>query len=409
MCRYLIIADDLTGANDTGVQIRRRGIPVRVVFSSDLIGDGSTVVDSVVLDTETRALSPALVTETIHRELGNVDFTPFTVIRKVDSTLRGSIGAEIKAVDDCYKSDLVIFAPALPDLGRTTVDGIHKLNGVPITKTELARDPKTPVTEDNIQKILQGGYSEEVVLVKLADVQAGTIPLGKARIYAFDAVTNTDMQTIIKAAIKTKKKRILWVGTAAMADNLLSIGQTVPPALAVVSSLSTVSREQIHYAEKQGVAVVQVPIRGFIAKTAVADTFADEAIGVLKSGKDVMVVSASSYDKGEVERTAQVAEKLGMSSEAVGAYMQEVLSKITLQILEKVKVSGIFLAGGDTAMGFFKAAGSAGSEIVTEIAIGIPLMRLSGGPFAGMKVVTKAGAFGKEDAILFALRKLKEI
>jgi uncharacterized protein YgbK (DUF1537 family) len=89
--------------------------------------------------------------------------------------------------------------------------------------------------------------------------------------------------------------------------------------------------------------------------------------------------------------------------------MQEVLSKITLQILEMAKVSGIFLSGGDTAMGFFKAAGSLGAEIITEIAIGIPLMRLSGGPFEGMKVVTKAGAFGKEDALLFALRKLKEI
>ena len=54
-------------------------------------------------------------------------------------------------------------------------------------------------------------------------------------------------------------------------------------------------------------------------------------------------------------------------------------------------------------------ARSLGSSIVTEIAVGIPMMRLSGGPFAGLKVVTKAGAFGKEDAITFALRKLKEV
>ena len=36
------------------------------------------------------------------------------------------------------------------------------------------------------------------------------------------------------------------------------------------------------------------------------------------------------------------------------------------------------------------------------------MMKLVGGKKDGLKVVTKAGAFGEEDAILFAFRKLKE-
>ena len=52
MEQYLIVADDFTGANDTGVQLRRRGMPVSVVFSGALVtGD-----DSSVIDTESRAL-----------------------------------------------------------------------------------------------------------------------------------------------------------------------------------------------------------------------------------------------------------------------------------------------------------------------------------------------------------------
>ena len=33
MDRYLIIADDFTGANDTGVQLKRRGLRTSVIFA----------------------------------------------------------------------------------------------------------------------------------------------------------------------------------------------------------------------------------------------------------------------------------------------------------------------------------------------------------------------------------------
>ena len=50
------------------------------------------------------------------------------MIKKVDSTMRGNIAAEIKAVDEHFKPELMIFAPALPDLKRTTIDGVQCLN-----------------------------------------------------------------------------------------------------------------------------------------------------------------------------------------------------------------------------------------------------------------------------------------
>ena len=73
------------------------------------------------------------------------------VIKKVDSTLRGNIAAEVAALDRFYKPELVVFMPALPALGRTTVNGIHCLKGVPLTETELASDPKNPVREGQYQ------------------------------------------------------------------------------------------------------------------------------------------------------------------------------------------------------------------------------------------------------------------
>jgi uncharacterized protein YgbK (DUF1537 family) len=92
----------------------------------------------------------------------------------------------------------------------------------------------------------------------------------------------------------------------------------------------------------------------------------------------------------------------------MSAFTQDLMGKLALRVLEGAPVSGLFLSGGDTAISCFEKAGALGSSIVTEIAAGIPLMRLIGGRFDGLKVVTKAGAFGREDAVFYALRKLRE-
>ncbi len=405
MNRYLIVADDFTGANDTGVQLKRRGIPTGVVFSSAFIRPEG----SFVLDTESRAMTPDEAYAAVTAGLDGVDLTAFDrVVKKVDSTLRGSVASEIKAVDDRYGSELVVFAPALPDLGRTTVNGVHCLKGVPITETELSKDPKTPVTEDNLTRLLEAVYDEPVCHIPLDKVSGGDVDFSNGRVFTCDAVTNADLQSIIKAAAATGK-RTLWVGTAALADHLLGAEVNMPPAMAVVGSVSSVSREQVHFAIKEGVTLVSIPIPELLEGTLTPEDFVSQAGAVLAGGKDVLLASSASCDRAELERSAAVGAKLHMTLEEVSGYTQRMLGKIALAVLERHKLSGVFLTGGDTALGFFLEAHSLGSDIVTEIAVGIPMTRLAGGPHAGLKVVTKAGAFGKEDAITFSLRKLKEV
>ena len=405
MNRYLIVADDFTGANYTGVQLKRRGVPTSVVFSSDFIASEG----SFVLDTESRALGPEEAAAAVRAGLKGVDLTSFgRVMKKVDSTLRGSVAAEIKAVDQLYGSELVVFAPALPDLGRTTVGGVHLLKGIPITRTELAKDPKTPVTEDNITKLLQAVYDEPVTHISEDKVSAGEIDFSGGRVFTCDSATNADLRSVIRAAVATGK-RTLWVGTAAMADHLLGVEVDVPPALAVVASVSAVSREQVNFAAGEGIPLVSVPIPELLTGEQKLETYVEQTVALLKEGKDAILASSASCNRAELDRSVAVGEKLNLNREQVSGYTQMVMGGMTRLILEQTPVSGLFLTGGDTALGFFMEARSLGSSIVTEIAVGIPMMRLSGGPFAGLKVVTKAGAFGKEDAITFALRKLKEV
>ncbi|MCL2381293.1 MAG: four-carbon acid sugar kinase family protein [Treponema sp.] len=405
MKNYLVIADDFTGSNDTGVQVRRRGIPVRVVFSSQ----GITGKESCVLDTESRALPEEDAFQRVLGEAGNIPFENFyRVIKKVDSTLRGNIGAETRALDQCYKPEMIVFAPAFPDLGRTTVNRIHCLNGVPVSQTELAKDPKTPVKTDDIQDIMTGAFpGEKVIHTGLEAVRSGAFSFDGGRIFCFDAASNSDLQIIVRTVLSTAK-RVLWVGSAALADNLLNVEQSIPPALAVVASVSSVARNQIQYAEKQGVSLVKVPLYDILEKTVSPEDAAAQAIALLKEGKDVILLSSSTYSEDERQKNEESARRAGLSTEEMSDFTQRMIGRIAVMVLDGAVVSGLFLSGGDTAMSCFECAGALGSSIVTEIAVGIPLMRLIGGKHEGLKVVTKAGAFGREDAVFYALRKLRE-
>jgi uncharacterized protein YgbK (DUF1537 family) len=47
-------------------------------------------------------------------------------------------------------------------------------------------------------------------------------------------------------------------------------------------------------------------------------------------------------------------------------------------------------------------------SILDEIAPGIPVSLIIGGKYDGVRIVTKAGAFGDENSLLTALRYLKK-
>ncbi len=405
--RYLVIADDFTGANDTGVQICRRGLPVSVVFSSDGVKEDDC---SYVIDTESRALSREKAQEKLARQLASVDFFSFHhVIKKVDSTLRGNIGVEIAATQAAMNADLVLFAPALPALGRTTENAVHMLNHVPITQTEMARDPKTPVRQDNIQIILQEAFSQPVKHIGLQEIESGNIDFSGATICSADATSNRHLEILVQAALQTGR-RILWCGTAAIADVLLGLERNISPALAVIASLSEVTNQQLLWAQKQGAALVRVPIDQLILEQVTPREIAAQAVDFLKAGKDVLLASASSVDrKTGLANADRAASEKGMALEQVSFYTQDRMGQIARLVLEQFRPSGVFLTGGDTAISFMRALEASGSMIQTEILVGIPMMRLRGGPWDGLKIITKAGAFGREDAIDFALRKLKEV
>lgn len=404
--RFLIIADDFTGSNDTGVQLKRKGIPVKVVLKAEGADTGGEE-RSVVLDTESRSLSGEEAFRKVHGMLEQVDFSKYDcVIKKVDSTLRGNIAEEIAAADRLYGSELIIFAPAFPDLGRTTVNGIHQLNGIPVTETEIGKDPKKPVTEYNLKNLMSKVFKENIIHMDLCRIREG-FELEDARIYTFDAEKNSDLLTIIGAAQKTGK-RTLFAGTAAIAENIMESIEKTAPAFCVCGSVSEVTNRQVHEAESKGVQLVQISVPELLCGISDKEDYADKCTAALTEGKDTILLSSASYDRRELDKSEQAGRERGMDLTEVSAYTKDVLGEIAAEVLKRVKVSGVFLTGGDTAMGFLEKIGADGSIILEEVAVGIPKMEVTGGMYSGLPVITKAGAFGKEDAISYGMRKLKE-
>ena len=342
--RFLIVADDFTGANDTGVQLKRYGIPVEVLLD----GKQSPGDISLVLDTESRALMAGAAGRKVKRMLEGVELSEFSfVIKKVDSTLRGNVAEEIAALDAVYQSELIVFAPAFPDLGRTTVRGVHQLHGVRISETEIGCDPKNPVLEDRLEQILRAAFEEDVRQYGLSEIR-GSLHLGEARICCFDSETNDDMQGVVRTAMASGK-RVLWVGSAAIADMLLRTLRQVRPAFAICGSVSDVTRRQIHTAQQAGIHLVSVPVPEFLHGDAKKETYVEACSESLHRGGDVILLSSASYDRTEIERSVQAGKKCGMGLPEIGTYVQNLLGEIGAAVLEKNEIAGIFLTGGDTA------------------------------------------------------------
>ena len=73
----------------------------------------------------------------------------------MDSTIRGNIAVETLAMLEALDMDAAVIIPAFPQEGRTTIGGYHLLKGIPIERTEFARDPRAPIYESHIPTVLR--------------------------------------------------------------------------------------------------------------------------------------------------------------------------------------------------------------------------------------------------------------
>lgn len=424
MKKIAVIADDLTGANDTGVQFAKQGLATVVLMGVSHFAGGADA-DVIVIDTNSRALPAAEAYARAAEAACLLSSGSFAAIyKKIDSTLRGNLGPEIDAIMDVGGQELAVVAPAFPKNGRITVGGLHFLNGLPLEATEIARDPKLPVRESHIPSLLAAQTKRRVGHIDRKTVLAGSEAIAAklaglkndgVAIAVCDAWQDDQLRSLA-AAIVTFGRPVLWVGSAGLAEYLPAAcglqgdpGKRAPVAV-IAGSISGATRGQVAKLSEQA-DVVYIMINP--AALLVADLCQGEinrccaaAAAALKSGRNVVL--ASGYSDDVVDLAKEKAMALGLDGKETGDRIAVALGEIGRVIASEQTIGGLVLTGGDIAVAVCGALGAVGIKVVREVAPGIPLGELQGGVRDGLKVVTKAGAFGNEDALVKALEILRQ-
>jgi D-threonate/D-erythronate kinase len=386
-----VIADDLTGAADTGVQFVRAGYRTAVFFRATEVFEDD--LDAVSFDTDSRAMPAGFAAKRVFGA-ARAAREARVIYKKLDSTLRGNVAAELVAALGGARRDRIIVAPAFPAAGRTTVGGIQRVHGVPADETEMARDPNTPVSEAHVPSLLADTFSSVGALGAddLADTELVRKTLEDYECVVVDAERDADLETLVRAVPDTE--RVLWAGSAGLAHALGSVypgpcagdasvqRAPVRPVLVVVGSLSGVAREQVRRLVVE-YGKVDVPV-GSKEPDAVQEA--------VETAREALAGGACTIVRSPEQRSA--------SSESVLGSLAEVAALLS----EERLFEGMVLTGGATAVGVARRLGASGIRLEGEVEAGVPMGVLVGPrPYP---VVTKAGGFGGPDTLLGAVEAL---
>jgi hypothetical protein len=90
--------------------------------------------------------------------------------------------------------------------------------------------------------------------------------------------------------------------------------------------------------------------------------------------------------------------------------IMDVMADVAVAALEEARIDAsdlaLILTGGDTALAVLQLLDYQGIELAGELLEGIVRGNLRGGPWDGLTIVTKAGAFGKVDALVRIVERL---
>lgn len=416
--KLAIIADDFTGSNDTGVQFAKKKMSTIVTTTTENIPKDLLTREILVVDTESRFDDAKTAYEKVYRvteELKKMEDCIF--YKKIDSTFRGNIGSEIAACLDASQKDVVYMIPALPSNGRTSKDGIVYVNGVPLHETEVANDPKTPVKQSSISDIISNQTDKKTVLIRKNgpyDIEGLKKSIREARInnaeiIIFDAETIDDL-TICAQVISRLEKDYILAGTAGLAEFIPEAFdfQKKTGVLSIIGSVSDVTRKQIEYAkERMPLHIIHYKVEMMFDEEN-KKKINEQVTKLLKEGKDVALYTAENRDV--IDETVHYAEAKGMSHFEISDFIAKSLGEITGILMRGSKefLSGVYITGGDTLIKIAKELNISGMIIEDEVLPAIPKGRFVSEEFENIDIVTKAGAFGKEDAFYHILKTLKK-
>ena len=414
-----VFADDLTGAMDAGLQLYNKGLSISVRFDANEVFHNKT--DIFIFDSESRQIEPEAAYKIVFEAAvilrrGGIQL----LYKKVDSTLRGNISSETRAILDSEICNSVLFAPALPHFKRYTREGYHFINQTPIAETAIGRDLIAPVVESNIPLLLKQHSDVSVGILTLQDLRSeGCVSILKRlwkqnRIVVADSEGTEDL-TKIAALVDVEKNEVLASGSAGLLEHLQiqnpPEGNAITkkedragPVLAVCGSNADIVFQQV--AESTDTEVVylfkETSTGHFVLKN-LAEIVAQTEWAVKNHRNTILfgpAISKSSVSALTDEKKTEPWKVKSILSR---------LTETTRRILNRFTLNGLILTGGETAFEVLKSLGAYGMDITGEVEPFVPEGTIVGGMAHDLPAVTKAGGFGDKNTLRRAIAYMQNL
>lgn len=430
MPQCVVVADDLTGGNATGVLLKKMNYKAYTVMNQERLElSAINDCDCVIYPTDSRGVDAHTAYNRVHNVCELLKSTEVKVYSKrIDSTLRGNLGAETDAMLDSLGEEYIaIAAPCFPDSGRIVVGGYMLVNGLPLHKTDIAIDPKNPVKVSEAELLFkeQSRYNVSSIQLKhlmygkhyLADL-INRHAMGGSRIIVMDCITQEDLDLIADAVLVSKRKVVAvdpGVFTAAIARKLITPAENKEKnkILAVVGSVNpntTVQMEELWLSQRTHNVFVKTKelLAGEKRKEAEISRVSQEI--VKEAGKYVVstITGDGIYPENRID-FQPYAKEHACSIDALTGVINDAFAEITYRILKEDRsFKGLYTSGGDVTVAVCRRFGTAGISLMDEV---LPLAaygQFLKGEFDGVHLITKGGSQGNKDAINRCVTYLKE-
>ena len=380
-----VLADDFTGAMDAGVQFAQAGLDTALALSASWRGKAQVHV----ISSNSRDVDAPEAAVRVQRALGLL--RGGAIYKKVDSTMRGHIGLEVQATLDATGLEKAAICPALIQQGRMVRDGRLYVRGLPLAESDFGRDPAWPAASSEMADLV-GMPSTHLGLAKVragVDSLARAIAAASTRAVTLDAVSSEDVETIGRAALLGGYLPCGSLGLAqAWAAGITGgarprkrpLSPVAKPALIIAGSQHPNTTAQVKrlLSERNVSELVLRP-----GLTDGANRVGDELGRGLASGRSVALRFPD--------------ERIG--AEAAGRLVKEVFSG-TGGLFQESRLGALVIVGGETAGWVCEALSVEAVRLMGQVLVGIPWGLLAGGRADGLVVVTKAGGFGDDRALL---------
>lgn len=403
--KTVVLDDDPTGTQSAA------GVTVLLESNADILTDTLHDNDSVYVQTNSRAIDEKDAVALVRRVRADaleaavrIDADVRFVLRG-DSTLRGHVFAESEVF--ASENSIIVFVPAFPDGGRTTIDGVHRVlidgRQVPADQTEYAQDPVFPFAHGRLDDYVAEKSNRPAVLVPLAEVRGGAMAgilrdVAPRSVVLPDVADNTDIDLIaeaITAAQRAGRDIVVRCGAplAAALAGVRSNGLLTTPLVTAPRATLLVCGSHTNGATKQ-----LAPIIAAWGEPAVVDTELALSDSAAAGDKVAAAASAQLYDRGLAVIMSERTRSSEHNTLEHGRRVMEALTTAVCTLAPKVDV--VVAKGGITSADVARIGlGARTARVLGQVLPGISVWELQA--FDGHQVlyVVVPGNVGGPDTL----------